>query len=125
MVNITIDQLIAEVRRLAAANPTAVYHRPEGQGICSYRNGLATDEKEVVCGQGCIFGQAFENLGAERPSDEDGSIRMVISNRRILSSHDKVSWCFKVQEMQDDENNWGDCIKLSDERGWILTASEN
>jgi hypothetical protein len=114
MSKITIDQVIAETKKLAAQWPTNIYKKPEAEkpftSMCSYDKGIC----EPSGGVGCIFGQAFRNLGMElKGSDAIDSI--LTHNLDIEASHPLMNWCQTVQGHQDNGVTWGHCILLADE----------
>lgn len=91
--------LIAEVRRIAAANPDFIYPEPH----CSY---LMWDQPDE-CSPSCIMGQALWNLGHlgtdERRSlvPEGKAISDVLVNLGIAVDPDEGFWLNAVQAAQD------------------------
>lgn len=113
MSKITIEQIISEVRRLAKQWPDNIYKKPSTdgtfQGMCSYDKGACEPSGEI----GCIFGQAFRNLGMELTGSH--SIDEVLTNQLdIEASHPLMNWCKLAQSQQDDERPWEECIEFAD-----------
>lgn len=131
---ITIDSLVAEVRRLCETTPDNRYSiGPELKRMrsgadlpaCSYIDGTCSDKS---CG--CIIGQAFKNLGITRAQlkeiDEAGSIRQVFYANKgdgeyyrdiVFSSCDptedvdlKIDWLKAIQNWQDHGYTWGEAL---------------
>jgi hypothetical protein len=114
----TIDDLIKEVRRLAAEKPDYVYpindadFQESGAGIaCWYQAPGKTR---------CIFGQALANLGVTLPYNAEGQrIRLVIAGSDLVtynprSDTEKIHWCTGVQNAQDRGKTWGQAIADAD-----------
>jgi hypothetical protein len=112
--NITIEQIITEVRNLAKQWPDNVYKKPpqDGpfQGMCSYDKGIC----EPSGGIGCIFGQAFRNLGVELKGSSD--IYEILSHYDISSTGIQKNWCLQVQNQQDLLFPWGKCVEWADNK---------
>jgi hypothetical protein len=116
---LTIEQLILEVRRLAKESPENTY-TPEFSEkesfikACFYNKGKCTNGAA-----GCIFGQAFRNLGSPIPPVYDngnGSAIMAIFNGLNLThpNQNLIEWCLEVQRSQDSGDTWEKCINEAD-----------
>lgn len=115
--NITIDQLISEVRYLAAENPTYVYPRstskPGWTNGCFYRPGAPGN----LTGARCIFGQALTNLGlsdAKLAEHDSDSIRGILSHHVSGVSFVQSEWCVYVQTEQDAGSTWAAAVRDAD-----------
>ncbi|AOZ63786.1 hypothetical protein SEA_WEASELS2_208 [Rhodococcus phage Weasels2] len=120
--DIDIDDLIAEVKKIAAANPDHIYTDKRdsmgfGQATCFYeRNGKPS----------CIMGQALHTLGV--PIEElmafdtthQGSIVSLLTKYGKYDSHDeygedlvskKLVWLNDVQYLQDTLKPWGVAVE--------------
>ena len=126
--NFTIDQLIQEVRNLAAESPHNRYHNRGG--ACFYSK-LLCDNGAI----GCIFGQAFQRLDIDveeidnhaDAEDFDGygsSIDRVIPKLGIEADSFELSWCKKVQTAQDNDKTWASAIEEADSE-FPLNDTEN
>lgn len=127
-----LEQLIAEVRRLAAEAPDVEYVPPTSKPTCFYTRG-----KTANGGCGCLFGQALQNVfpniwqqldAYERENDcPYGSIPFVLADYdfRMPSEGDdtsvqrQVNWCRRVQKLQDGDSlgrtPWGRAVAQADE----------
>lgn len=103
---VTAEQIIAEVRRLAAERPDFVYVSPEFSDQCLYMHG----ENEP----GCIFGHALFNLGVDT-SDTYGPIGEVLTMQGIAATVRQRDWMRDVQYRQDHRLTWGQAIRDADE----------
>lgn len=103
----TIEQVIAEVRRLADEKPDFVYPRPPG-GSCKY-----TPDNEQP---GCIFGQALSALGWRfaLPEIEGHGIAGALQRLNIDTPPRQTRWCAEVQIAQDGGQPWGEAVQLAD-----------
>jgi hypothetical protein len=109
---ITIDQLITEVRRLAAEKPDYVY------------TPAFNDKTTIACWyqapgkEHCIFGQALANIGVTVPYDNEGSrIRLLITSMDAIEhtrDEKKLDWCTNAQNAQDRGNSWSQAILDAD-----------
>lgn len=112
----TSQELIEQVRALAAAYPDTVY--PEGQ--CWYSRGNAGP------GCGCLIGQALSDFDPELPRKLDcefpppkitsGKATLVIQSRfpeyrPMLSDQ---WWLELVQEAHDAGKPWGEAVRMVD-----------
>lgn len=110
MTNITAEDLINEVLRLAEEHPGAVYEPPAQASpfvTCFYTKGQAGG------GTGCIFGQALTNLGAEmvwvvemEQAGSTKSITHLMVEMDIDCSTDVKSKLSEVQGSQDRGRTW-------------------
>lgn len=101
------NTLINEVLRLARENPDYVY--PSGGGTCRYSssglvNGVPVDPD---C-KGCIFGQAFQNLGWELPG-EGTYVGYSVGDE---FSMEEKAFCNDLQAKQDSGTKWGDLVEI-------------
>lgn len=108
----TIEQVIAEVKRLAAEYPKARYRGPADSICCHYSKGTTTEGPNVL---GCIFGVAFSALGIAIPAESDnediGSLLVELGLAEPES--DPLRWCAKVQHCQDEGWEWGHCVEVA------------
>lgn len=110
--SVTIDDLIAAVRQLAAEHPDNVYHKPLGHGWstgCSYNNGLCDDGSE-----GCIFGQAFRRIGVDT---SQMTTFIGVELARAFGERpvdEKMTWCAAVQARQDGGATWSSAVASAD-----------
>ncbi len=122
---ITQKQLVAEVRKVAAANPTFVYTKGEDGG-CNYR-----DKSEDNRGA-CIIGQALANLGVSNEdrtawdNRDEAGIASLFYNRGDDADYpsdfpvtgdndtDEVEWLQDVQHSQDQGDSWGTAVYNAD-----------
>lgn len=110
---ITIQRLIARVRKLAKANPDYVYDPGENElGIrndCMY----APDENQP----GCIFGQALEAEGIHPSDDWEGnSIDNILEDLGVKMTPAQKDWVANVQNNQDSRLPWGKAVAEEDKR---------
>lgn len=103
---ITIDNIIKETRKVAAENPDYVYPNKRGTYV----------------GCPCIFGVVLSNLFPDKDlSEYDKPLGTTIDSvlQDILGENldkQKVRWCSYVQEYQDDEISWGQCVINADKK---------
>ena len=102
---LTIKEVETELHRLAKNNPNFVYN-PSGEGNCYYTKGHSRGPK---C-NGCIFGQAFQNLGVSKEELEGKQI----SVERLWMDAKKEScpdhWG-DIQSSQDTGYSWGEIFE--------------
>jgi hypothetical protein len=107
---ITIEQLVAEVTRLAQENPENSYEQTAI--ACYYNKGTCTNGTV-----GCIFGQAFRNL--EQPLEDifdshcgNTGIRIgiVLKELKLNNIPELVNWCSEFQYWQDRHCSWNQCL---------------
>lgn len=106
----TAEDVTSEIIRLATEHPDAVYRAPDAlneyTGTCTYTTGTAAGKS------GCLFGQAFANLGVPH----DVMLSWDDNNLPIDDVADKlftdapVEWVW-VQCAQDSGRPWGHAIK--------------
>lgn len=117
MSNITTQDLIDEVRKIAEEMPDFVYGSPSTKG-CSYFGQEIGDPT----GQCCIMGQAFKNLKidtskiVESPS-ELSTVGELIWEQVIPVTplnETQVDWLERVQALQDDGISWGEAVSIVD-----------
>lgn len=112
---ITFAQVKAEVERLAKEKPDNVYSNGRGgSSLCMYTQGTCQDGSV-----GCIFGQAFRNLGINpaliAKLDEDAlnaaaALHFLNITRLPPSGHVAENWVTAVQNSQDAGDPWGDAV---------------
>ena len=100
----TIEQLIQEVRNLAAKVPNNKYI---SSGNCYYDRGDCSEE-----GTGCIFGQAAFRLGEYWTGQM--SIGDKLDKSNINFSQKQKTWCILVQKKQDFGSTWKEAVELAD-----------
>ena len=110
----TLEELKTKVIELGRRYPNAVYQRvvfENGRMGCSYHKGVLKDGPVT---QGCIFGHAFRELGAEICYTE-GAINYVLYklgfNTKLIDKYRFVG----VQVSQDDGYPWGEAIECLEE----------
>lgn len=110
----TSAALIAEVRRLAAANPTYVYptytapeYRPQAYYVADRRTGRVA----------CLIGQALTNLGVNPDvliAMEGCTITAVGRALGINATRAETLWLRQVQKIQDAPHPWSLAIADAD-----------
>ncbi len=104
----TVKDIIQEVRRLAKESPDNKYENIDG---CFYSQGMCTNGSI-----GCMFGQAFKNLGIKIPDNLDRSgIVGVLSELKLSEFNDHSMWCLDVQKLQDTRTTWGEAVSTADQ----------
>lgn len=117
-----MSDIIAEVRKIAKERPD-VYYNPDG--MCKYSSGECSDGSI-----GCIFGQAFTNLGIDAKKFDkypvphhtsiNGSTTYVPSIDHILRNEFnckevlELEWCGTVQNGQDGGLSWKEAVLEAD-----------
>lgn len=109
--NVTGEQLVAEVRRLASEDPSFIYPvaatPPKDKPNCLYN----PDKHQP----GCIFGQALINLGDPVPvKDDRGNIGTQVWIKKIEATKAQIRWMMWAQQAQDQRMTWGDAIAYAD-----------
>ena len=106
--DLTVEQVNTELRRLAKETPNFIYN-PSGNGFCHYTKG----HKDGPECNGCIFGQALQNLGV--PKTEFPTQQTPIYNlwQNLTGTKPPESWS-DVQSAQDKGGTWGEAIKELD-----------
>jgi hypothetical protein len=113
MVDITVEQLVLEVRKLADENPEFIYSPGVDFNGDPNHNCLYNPSNEQP---GCIFGQAFINLGNPVPEDLEGVyINDILDGFAIGTELEVRKWLQSVQINQDDGKPWGICIETADD----------
>ncbi len=103
---VTADQIIAEVRRLAAESPDFVYQKPEFSPVCLYKHGD---------GPGCLFGQALSNLGIEVDENTRGTINNVLDRFDVDRTDRQRCWMSTAQRRQDHGSSWAEAVRQADD----------
>lgn len=124
---LTTENLISEVRKLAKEQPDFVYPKTK-EAVKDEENGESntltcfyrSDEHHVAC----IFGQAFKRMGIEAPKEWEGKSIFALQNPRAAqlvtrlpitdATFTQMKWCNEVQRNQDGGKRWGDCVGLAD-----------
>lgn len=111
----SIDAIANEVIRLADERPNHIYGSERtGTGYGCYY--LPRPEHGLL--EGCLFGQALTNLGADMSyfaSDWQPSIGAIIKSRindpaELDSGRRLIRAMDLAQRMQDDGETWGDAV---------------
>lgn len=117
---ITGKKVAKRVRKIAKKNPDFVYTDQgskdveEGNG-CSYF-GRSVTEPNV--GQGCIVGQALQDLGVTREEMEKANIENLYASDALMrlgisSSGKNLDFLDEVQMNQDMGHTWKRAVKLA------------
>lgn len=111
----TVEQVCAEVRRLAAESPDCKY--PYGKG-CFYTRGECTNGST-----GCIVGQAFRRMGLDcasldssdrhTPSAGMACLNLGLEDTAIKGAN--AVWLSTVQAFQDSGHTWGQAVADADD----------
>jgi hypothetical protein len=114
-----LSVLKTEVIKLGTENPDFIYNLKNGGRYCSYSgpsyNETWSDKlgfEKVQIGpecKGCIFGQAFQNMGWNSEEEMAGPIIYVLKNRGI--DRQKLNILQEIQSKQDFGASWGEAIK--------------
>lgn len=116
--NFTLDELEAEVRRIAAEDPGFIYtEQPlatDDGGSCSYL-GQAIGERT---GSPCIMGKALQALGF---GEDDLELYESQGIHEILRDSHRATWGESrwftvVQAEQDQGFSWGAVVESADEQ---------
>lgn len=124
MENITIENVVAEVRKLASEQPDFNYmsQSPDQSDTgCSYLGAVIG----VEGGQGCIVGQALTRLGVPavvlREHEGSGARHVIAALRETAGAymteaeHVLAYWLGNVQAHQDRGDPWAEAVALADE----------
>ena len=125
--NIDLDELVQAVRDIAKEHPDFVYGSM--YETCNY---------QVKGCPACIIGQALARIGVDvkvltyldtggdsedtkfvSPWSGDTTVGSLAGGGSILLDYDhdiRIKWLNCVQETQDNDSAWGDCIRLADKR---------
>jgi hypothetical protein len=99
-----VKELIAEVRRLAEANPDFVYR----ESNCLYNSG------GDPANPGCIMGRAWRNVTGTSIKAEGQVISDVLERYNINTTAKQRHWLTSVQDYQDARTPWGEAVILAD-----------
>lgn len=106
-----INSLEVKVRELAEQYPDSVYKKPGDK--CLYKQG-----NNGTSFPGCIIGLAIKDLDPNTYANLDGiihgSIQWVL--RRAYGMDGGTDWLEVVQDKQDYERPWSECISIADKR---------
>lgn len=106
----TIDDVIAEIRRLAAEKPDYVYKKPPGSALCA--NWYWDGDRRVGS---CIVGQALGNLvGLDAVPIGNGSSISMLNAGIPVGPRGKTQWVAMVQCEQDQGLPWGEAVAFAD-----------
>lgn len=116
-----VSDIIAEVRKIVKERPD-VYYNPDG--MCKYSEGVCSDGSI-----GCIFGQAFTNLGINAKKFDQYPVPEGMLNygknyipgidhilRHEFNCEDilELEWCGTVQNGQDGNLSWKEAVLEAD-----------
>lgn len=118
----TLEQLRAEVIRLATEHPDAVYYPPNFnpecsrvQQVCYYLSGQCNGSI------GCIMGQAILNLDPKKreflhacdtdPKGIPKSISWILRELNLTATMREEDWFTKVQSWQDHGKTWKEAVE--------------
>lgn len=106
----TVKQIDAELRKLMKEKPDFVYS-PKGSGRCFYNQGPAGEPDRC---DGCIFGQALQNLGVPKSQlTSDACIRDFAID--FLTEGEAPKYWEQVQIHQDEGMPWGELVQFMPE----------
>lgn len=102
------QKIIAEVRKVAAANPDYIYERVEGSPNCVYvRDGKPS----------CLIGHALWNLGLidiHLPADLNyGGIHRLAPELNIWLDDAELTWLMSAQSAQDTRKTWAEAVEYA------------
>lgn len=112
---IDLQELVANVRKLAKEYPDAKYRSPDGGG-CYYTRGTVVDGPEAP---GCIVGQALPSHVMDRLIEVDnegsGNIPYVLGDA-LDTDYDRgvFLWLDVVQSHQDLGKTWSEAVREGD-----------
>ena len=117
MSNITTQDLIDEVRKIAEEMPDYVYMTGDVSG-CSYFGREIGDPT----GQCCIMGQAFKNLKIDTSKIDETPVGVSTVGELIWNDEvpvvaldgSQVDWLDRVQRLQDEGISWGEAVSIID-----------
>ncbi len=104
----------AEVRRLAAEYPDAVYQsftKPDGTSRCFYDRGEVTNGPPEL---GCIMGQAALNVAPDFWDNELQHGTEEVSIGELVDFWDNADFLTFVQDNQDKGNTWSAAVAAAD-----------
>jgi hypothetical protein len=108
--DVPLNDIVTEIRRLAAESPDYVYERP-GQS-CVYVEYIGDE----LIGS-CIVGKALVNLGVN-PADllfEEIPGAYNLLRNPVKMAPEQVWWIDTVQGAQDDGTPWAESVAAADE----------
>lgn len=123
-----INDIIAEVRRLAKNNQDVIYNKCDNSSGCFYTHGEAGGK------QGCIIGQAIIHLYPNSKEfftilDNNNDFTYVTIKYLaplLFGTTDidnlKILWLKEVQTKQDENNTWSDAVKSADRKFPLLNS---
>lgn len=123
---ITFDDIAREVRAVAAERPDFEY-QPRVQDGLKYCELFSPDGSPS-----CIVGHALARLGIDRAIWLDHSERSGCGGEDIAGVADALAltgrqfahdWLYHVQQDQDEQIAWGECITLADEEFYSDAAA--
>lgn len=103
------DRLFGVVRRKINESPNVVYNRPEGGIMCQYDSGVCSDGSV-----GCIWGQAFRELGLVDDLHLNQSLVTYFDLHDIPVDRLSLAWAAAVQAGQDRGLSWGQAGDLAE-----------
>lgn len=107
---VTVTDIIAKVREIAAAEPDFMY--PQTGGTCTYNESSPYDDVRTPQ---CIFGKALTQLGIPVPDQFEGrGIQTVLVKMNIPFTEEQEQWMRIVQGHQDDHVPWGHAVQAAD-----------
>lgn len=122
----TLDALIAETRKIAAAQPKKVYQRLDVFGDHNDAAPNCVYVEQMPGGQlipSCILGHAFVNLGVDpnllkvENFEDDSSIDAVLEGLGYevnIYADKRAVWLRRVQNRQDAGVPWGTAVSKAD-----------
>lgn len=120
---ITVEELEAKIREIAAANPDHTYCPIEdAPQTCRYAADVMGDQ--VGWEHGCIVGQALHALYPHLEHDDEGDL--IIDGRQASDSYHWLArnhpdlfpdsmWVGMVQRHQDAGKSWSAAVKRADD----------
>ena len=106
--DIDLDDLITEVRRIASENPNFVYN----QMVCKY---------QVRGKPSCLIGQGLHAIGVDTAvlkafdDREDSEIQTILVDELGFDVEDaRIYWLSATQSAQDCQTPWGKAISQAD-----------
>lgn len=127
----TVEDIVTEVRRLAAAEPHFVYGDQPGAPGPHEDCGYAGCRPYTTEGRPCIVGQALINLGVDREALADkvmpaSALAIWLAERGYLDHQGGYpttttgrrpwQWLDCVQGQQDQRYSWGKAVRDADRR---------
>jgi len=114
MIQKLINKLINTVREFADLRPDNVYKLSNDSIHCQYIAGTCSDGSI-----GCIFGQAFKELGLDWGEYGDthacyGTISALVQHFCGCGDHNILNWLDCVQVLQDMGHEWKNVVNEAD-----------